>query len=59
MENRVSKELEGDNAIAIIKKIYQALLLAEEGLSDVVYGTEDQWGEDKLKRMRDDIDKLC
>ena len=54
MEDSVSK-----GEIAIIKKVYQALLLAEERLADVVYGSEDQWGEDKLKRTRDDIDKLC
>ena len=54
MEDCVSKD-----AIEIIKKVYQALLLAEERLADVIYGSEDQWGEDKLKRTRDDIDKLC
>ena len=59
MENCVLKELEGNNAIEIIKKVYQALLLAEERLYDVVYGSEDQWSEDKLKRPLDDIDKLC
>ena len=46
-------------AIEIIKKVYQALLLADERLADVVYVSEDQWGEDKLKRTRDDIDELC
>ena len=46
-------------AIKIIKKVYQALLLAEERLADLVYGSEDQWREDKLKRTRDDIDELC
>ena len=56
MGNCFSKELEGDNAIEIIKKVYQALLLAKERLADVVYGSEDQWGEDKLKRTLDDID---
>ena len=25
----------------------------------MIYGSEDPWGEDKLKRTRDDIDKLC
>ena len=25
----------------------------------MVYGSEDQWGEDKLKKTRDDIDELC
>ena len=54
MENCVSK---GD--IEIIKKVYQALLLAKERLVDVVYGSEDQWGEGKLKRILDDIDELC
>ena len=48
-----------EGAIEIIKKVYQALLLAEERLVDVVYDTEDQWGEEKLKRTRDDIDELC
>ena len=50
MENYVSKGLEGDNAIEIIKKVYQALLLAKERFADVVYGGEDQWGKYKLKR---------
>ena len=39
MEDCVSRD-----AIEIIRKVYQALLLAEERLSDVVYGSEDQWG---------------
>ena len=43
MEDCVSK---GDNTIEIIKKVYQALLLAKERLADVVYGSEGQWGED-------------
>ena len=59
MENCLSKELEGDNAIEIIKKVCQAVLLAKERLADVVYDSEDQWGEDKLKRTLDDIDELC
>ena len=25
----------------------------------MVYGSEDQWGDGKLKRTRDDIDELC
>ena len=54
MEDCVLKDV-----IEIIKKVYQAYLLAEEKLADVVYGSEDQWSEDKLKRTRDDIDKLC
>ena len=55
----VSKGLEGDNVIEIIKKVYQTPLLAKERLADVVCGSEDQWGEDKLKRTLDDIDELC
>ena len=54
MENLVSKD-----AIQITKKVHQARLLVEEGLSDVVYGSEDQWAEEKLKRTRNDIDELC
>ena len=54
MEDCVSKD-----ALEIIKKVYQAFLLAEERLADVVYGSEDQWGEDKLKETRDGIYKLC
>ena len=54
MENCVSK---GD--IEIIKKVHQALLLAKERLGDLVYDSEDQWDEDKLKRTLDDIDELC
>ena len=47
MEDCVSKD-----AIEIIKKVYQALLLAEERLADVVYVSKDQW-------TRDEIDELC
>ena len=54
MEDCVSKDI-----IEIIKKVYKALSLAEEKLDDVVYGSEDKWGEDKLKRAHDDIDELC
>ena len=54
MEDCLAKE-----AIDIIKKVYQALLLAEERLANVVYGSEDQRSEGKLKRARDDIDELC
>ena len=43
----------------LFKKVYQAFLLAEERLADVVYGSEDQWGEDKLKKTRVGIDELC
>ena len=59
MGNCLSKELEGDNAIEIIKKVYQALLLAKEKLADVFYVSDNQWGEDKLKRTLDDIVELC
>ena len=59
MGNCLSKELEGTNAIGIIKKVYQILLLEKERLADVVYGSEDQWGEDKLKRAVDNINELC
>ena len=52
MEDSVSKD-----AIEIIEKVYQTLLLAEERLADVVCGSEDQWGEDKLKRTLDNIDE--
>ena len=31
----------------------------KERIADVVHGGEDQLGEDKLKRMLDDINKLC
>ena len=54
MEDCVSK-----NALETIKKLYQALLLAEERLADVVYGSEDQWGEDKLKWTCNGINELC
>ena len=54
MENCVSKELKSDNAIEIIKKVYQDLLLEKERLADVVYSSED-----KLKGTPDDIDELC
>ena len=33
--------------------------MVEERLADIVYGSEDQRGEDKLKRTRDNIDELC
>ena len=59
MGNCISKELEGDNAMEIIKKVCQTLQLTKERLADVVYGSEDQWGEGKLKRTLDDTDELC
>ena len=56
MEDCVSK---GDNSIEIIKKVYQVLLVAQERLTNVVSSSEDQWGEDEIKRTLDDIDELC
>ena len=53
MESCVSKD-----AIETIEKVYQALLLEKERLSNMVYGSGDQWGEDKLKRTRGDIHEL-
>ena len=43
------KEL--DNSIEIIKKVYQALLLAKEYLADVVYASKDQYGEMTLMTL--------
>ena len=43
----------------MVNKVYQTPLFAKERLADVVYGSEDQWGEGKLKRTLDDIDELC
>ena len=57
MENCISNKIEDDNAIEVIKKVYQALLLAKERLADVVYDSEDQWGENKLQRTLDGIDE--
>ena len=34
-------------------------MLAKKKLADVVYGSEDQWGEDKLKKTLDNTDELC
>ena len=56
MENCISKS---DNSLEIIKKAYQPLFLAQERLADVVYGSEDERGEDKLKKIPDKIDELC
>ena len=54
MENKLSPE-----AIKVIKRVYNALLLEHERLRDVVYASEDNYGEDKLERTRKDIEKLC
>ena len=44
------KDCLSKGAIEIIKKVYMTVLLVEERLPDVVYGSEDQWCEDKLKK---------
>ena len=46
MENKLSPE-----AIKVIKRVYKALLLAHERLADVVYASEDNYGEG--------IEELC
>ena len=56
MEDCVSKD---DNSIEITKKVYQVLLVAQERLANVVSSSEDQWGEDEIKRTLDDIDEIC
>ena len=45
--------------IKVIKGVYKALLLAHERFADVVYTSEDNYGEDKLERTREDIEELC
>ena len=54
MENKLSPE-----AINVIKNLWKTLLLTHERLADVVYASEDNYGEDKLERTREDIEKLC
>ena len=54
MENKLSPE-----AIKVIKNLYKALLLTHERLADVVYASEDNYGEDKLERTKKDIEQLC
>ena len=54
IENKLSSE-----AIKVIKRVYKALLLAHERLTDVVYASEDNYGEGKLERTREDIEELC
>ena len=54
MENKPSLE-----AIKVIKNLWKTLLLTHERLADVVYASEDNYGEDKLERTREDIEKLC
>ena len=54
MENKLSPE-----AKKVIKGVYKALLLVHERLADVFYALEDNYGEDKLERTKEDIEKLC
>ena len=54
MENKLSPE-----AIKVIKRVYKALLLAHKRLTDAVYRSKDQYGEDKPERTREDIEQLC
>ena len=46
------------DAMEMVSKVYQTLLIAKERLADEVYGSEDQWGENKLKSTCDDINEL-
>ena len=46
------------DALEMVNRVYQALLLAKERHADVVYSSDDQWGEDRLKRTLDDINEL-
>ena len=52
MESKLRSE-----AIKVIKGVYKALLLAHERLTDVVYASEDNYGEDKQERTRKDIEE--
>ena len=54
MENKLSPE-----AIKVIKNLYKTLLLTHERLVDAVYTSKDNYGEDKLERIREDIEQLC
>ena len=54
MGNKLSPE-----AIKVIKNLWKTLLLTHERLADVVYASEDNYGEDKLERTREDIEELC
>ena len=53
MENKLSPE-----AIKVIKNLWKTLLLTHERLADVVYASEDNYGEDKLERTRKAIEEL-
>ena len=46
-------------AIKVIKNLYKALLLTNILLTDVVYASGDDFGEDKLERSNNDIEQLC
>ena len=54
MENKLSPE-----AIKVIKNLYKTLLLTHERLVDAVYTSKDNYGEDKLERIREEIEQLC
>ena len=54
MENKLSPE-----AIKVIKNLYKALLLTNMWLTDVVYASGDDFGENKLERSNNDIEQLC
>ena len=54
MENKLSPE-----AIKVIKNLWKALLLTNMRLTDVVYASGDNFGEDKLERSNNDIEQLC
>ena len=47
--------IEKSNSILAVFNFFFLLL---NWSTSVVYGTEDQWGEDKLKKTLDDIDEL-
>ena len=50
MENKLSPE-----AIKVIKILWKT----HERLAEVVYTSEDNYGEDKLERTREAIEELC
>ena len=54
MENKLRPE-----AIKVIKNLWKTLLLTHERLADVLYASEDNYGEDKLERTREAIEELC
>ena len=50
MENKLSPE-----TIKVINNLWKT----HERLADVVYTSEDNYGEDKLERTREAIEELC